>query len=157
MTELERKNRLIVTALAAQQIYAQCHDECIDLKFFKQDLKMHSKNLISKLERELMPMFAVLGNVDGGEAYLGAVEIMENTLQSLATLPVEYWALVYQGVSDIKRQIDEKNKASTERSLDPEADRVEATDGTKPDHHGSAEQPSGTQVNEDARAGEYAH
>ena len=114
MTEQERKRRLIVTALASQQIYAQCHDECIELKFFRQDLKMHSKNLIAKLERELMPMFGVLGNVQGGEAYLNAVELMEITLHNLATLPVEYWALVNQGVSDIKRQIDEKNQAGAD-------------------------------------------
>ena len=114
MTELERRKRLIVTALASQQIYAQCHDECVGLQFFKHDLKMHSKNLISKLERELMPLFKVLGDVEGGEAYLSAVEVMEVTLQNLATLPVEYWALVNQGVSDIKRQIDEKNQAGAD-------------------------------------------
>ena len=114
MNDLERKKRLIVTALGAQQIYAQCHDECVDLKFFKHDLKMHSKNLITKLERELMPIFGVLGNVDGGDAYLNAIELMEFTLQNLATLPVEYWALVNQGILDIKRQIDEKNQASTD-------------------------------------------
>jgi hypothetical protein len=111
MTDLERKKRLIVTALGAQQIYAQCHDECVDLNFFKHDLKMHSKNLVAKLERELMPVFKIMGDVEGGSAYLNAVESMEITLQNLATLPVEYWALVNQGIADIKRQIDEKNQA----------------------------------------------
>jgi len=114
MNDLERKKRLIVTALGAQQIYAQCHDECVDMKFFKHDLKMHSKNLVAKLERELMPLFKVMGDVQGGEAYLNAVELMEITLQSLATLPVEYWALVNQGIDDIKRQIDEKNQAGAD-------------------------------------------
>ena len=114
MDELERKKRLIVTALAAQQIYAQCHDECIDLNFFRNDLKMFSKNLVTKLERELMPIFGVLGNVDGGEAYVNAIRVMEITLQNLATLPVEYWALVNMGVNDIKRQIDEKNQAGVD-------------------------------------------
>ena len=130
MTDLERKKRLIVTALGAQQIYAQCHDECVDLKFFKHDLKMHSKNLITKLERELMPIFGVLGNVDGGGAYLNAVESMEITLQNLATLPVEYWALVNQGISDIKRQIDEKNQAGTDGVSNGEADGVESDGGS---------------------------
>jgi hypothetical protein len=111
MNDLERKKRLIVTALASQQIYAQCHDECVDMNFFKHDLKMFSKNLISKLERELMPVFGALGNVEGGEAYVSAVESMETTLQNLATLPVEYWALINIGINDIKRQIDEKNQA----------------------------------------------
>ena len=114
MNDLERKKRLIVTALASQQIYAQCHDECVDMNFFKHDLKMFSKNLISKLERELMPIFGVLGNVDGGDAYVHAVESMETTLQNLATLPVEYWQLVNIGISDIKRQIDEKNQAGAD-------------------------------------------
>jgi hypothetical protein len=114
MNDLERKKRLIVTALGAQQIYAQCHDECVDLKFFKHDLKMHSKNLVAKLERELMPIFGVLGNVEGGSPYSSAVESMEITLQNLATLPVEYWALVNQGINDIKRQIDEKNQAGAD-------------------------------------------
>lgn len=114
MTDLERKKRLIVTALGAQQIYAQCHDECVDLNFFKHDLRMFSKNLISKLERELMPMFKVMGDVEGGDAYLNAVESMEITLQNIATLPVEYWALVNIGINDIKRQIDEKNQAGSD-------------------------------------------
>lgn len=114
MNEQERKRRLVVTALAAQQIYAQCHDECVELKFFRQDLKMHSKNLVAKLERELMPIYGVLGSVQGGEAYLNAVEIMELTLQNLATLPVEYWVLISKGIDDIKQQIDEKNKASAD-------------------------------------------
>jgi hypothetical protein len=114
MDEQERKRRLVVTALAAQQIYAQCHDECVELKFFRQDLKMHSKNLVAKLERELMPIYGVLGNVQGGEAYLNAVEMMELTLQNLATLPVEYWTLINTGVDDIKRQIDEKDQAGAD-------------------------------------------
>jgi hypothetical protein len=114
MDDLERKKRLIVTALGAQQIYAQCHDECVELKFFKHDLKMHSKNLIAKLEREMMPIFGVLGNVEDGSPYSNAVESMEVTLQSLATLPVEYWALVNKGILDIKRQIDEKNQAGAD-------------------------------------------
>lgn len=114
MNDLERKKRLIVTALGAQQIYAQCHDECVDLNFFKHDLKMHSKNLVSKLERELMPIFKLMGDVQGGDAYLNAVESMEITLQNLATLQVEYWALVNQGIADIKRQIDEKNQAGAD-------------------------------------------
>ena len=111
MNELERKKRLIVTALASQQIYAQCHDECVDMNFFKHDLRMFSKNLISKLERELMPIFKVMGDIEGGDAYLNTIDLMEVTLQNLATLPVEYWALVNIGVNDIKRQIDEKNQA----------------------------------------------
>jgi hypothetical protein len=145
MDELERKKRLIVTALGAQQIYAQCHDECVDMKFFKHDLKMHSKNLIAKLERELMPIFGVLGNVEDGSPYSSAVESMEITLQSLATLPVEYWALVNQGILDIKRQIDEKNQAGadgvpsgTDSDSQPTAeteidggDIKESTDSTK--------------------------
>lgn len=131
MTDLERKKRLIVTALGAQQIYAQCHDECVDMKFFKHDLKMHSKNLITKLERELMPIFGVLGNVDGGDAYLNAIELMELTLQNLATLPVEYWALVNQGILDIKRQIDEKNQTGDNGVPDGEANGVEP-DGKQP-------------------------
>lgn len=114
MNDLERKKRLVVTGLAAQQIYAQCHDECVDLKFFKHDLKMHSKNLITKLERELMPIFGVLGNVEGGSPYSNAVESMEITIQNLATLPVEYWALVNKGINDIKRQIDEKDQAGAD-------------------------------------------
>jgi len=130
MDDLERKKRLIVTALGAQQIYAQCHDECIDLNFFKHDLKMYSKNLVAKLERELMPIFGVLGDVDGGESYVKTIELMEVTLQSLATLPVEYWALVNKGIIDIKRQIDEKNQAGDNgvpsgetQDVEPRADR----------------------------------
>jgi hypothetical protein len=157
MTDLERKKRLIVTALGAQQIYAQCHDECVDMKFFKHDLKMHSKNLITKLERELMPIFGVLGNVEGGDAYLSAIESMEITLQNLATLPVEYWALVSQGISDIKRQIDEKNQASTEGSSNTETHGMETTDGSGPDQDGGERQPEQAEVNEDGRRREPIH
>ena len=156
MNDLERKKRLIVTALASQQIYAQCHDECVDLKFFKHDLKMHSKNLISKLERDLMPIFGVLGNVDGGESYVNAVQTMEITLQNLATLPVEYWALVNIGINDIKRQIDEKNQASAEGASNPEANGMETADGSGHNQDGSERQPEQAEVNEDGRGGEPA-
>ena len=133
MTEQERKRRLVVTALAAQQIYAQCHDECVELKFFRQDLKMHSKNLVAKLERELMPIYGVLGNVQGGEAYLNAVEMMEITLQNLATLPVEYWALINIAINDIKKRIDEKNQEGDNGVPDGETDGVESEGGQPSD------------------------
>ena len=149
MNDLERKRRLIVTALGAQQIYAQCHDECVDMNFFKNDLKMFSKNLIAKLERELMPIFGVLGNVDGGESYTNAVQTMEITLQNLATLPVEYWALINIGVNDIKRQIDEKNQASADgiSSGAVEDSSSEQEDGGDADNN---EKPSNTQEHEAA-------
>lgn len=156
MNDLERKKRLIVTALASQQIYAQCHDECVNMNFFKHDLKMFSKNLISKLERELMPVFKLMGDIDGGDAYLNAVDLMEITIQNLATLPVEYWALVNQGVSDIKRQIDEKNQASAEGISDSEANGMEAGDGSGSDQDISERQPEQAEVNEDGRGGEPA-
>jgi hypothetical protein len=139
MDELERKKRLIVTALGAQQIYAQCHDECVDMRFFKHDLKMHSKNLITKLERELMPIFGVLGNVDGGDAYLNAVSSMENTLQNLATLPVEYWAVINIAINDIKKRIDEKNQEGDNGVPDGEAHGVES-EGGQPSNSVDAEQ-----------------
>jgi len=129
MTDLETKKRLIVTALGAQQIYAQCHDECVDLKFFKHDLKMHSKNLITKLERELMPIFGVLGNVDGGDPYSNAIQSMEITLQNLATLPVEYWAVINIAINDIKKRIDEKNQEGDNGVPDGEAHGVEPEGG----------------------------
>lgn len=156
MNDLEKKKRLIVTALASQQIYAQCHDECVNMNFFKHDLKMFSKNLISKLERELMPVFKLMGDIDGGDAYLNAVDLMEITIQNLATLPVEYWALVNQGVSDIKRQIDEKNQASAEGISDSEANGMEAGDGSGSDQDISERQPEQAEVNEDGRGGEPA-
>ena len=149
MTEQERKRRLVVTALAAQQIYAQCHDECVELKFFRQDLKMHSKNLVAKLERELMPIYGVLGSVQGGEAYLNAVEIMELTLQNLATLPVEYWVLISKGIDDIKQQIDEKNQASA----DGVSSGAVADSSSEQEDGGDAnnnEEPSDTQEHEAA-------
>jgi hypothetical protein len=154
MTDLERKKRLIVTALGAQQIYAQCHDECVDLKFFKHDLKMHSKNLIAKLERELMPIFGVLGNVEGGDPYSNAVGLMEDTLQNLATLPVEYWALINIAVNDIKKRIDEKNQASAEGASNPAADGVETTVGSGSDQDVSERESEQAEVNEGGGSGE---
>jgi hypothetical protein len=150
MDELERKKRLIVTALGAQQIYAQCHDECVDLKFFKHDLKMHSKNLIAKLEREMMPIFGILGNVEGGSPYSSAVESMEITLQNLATLPVEYWALVNQGINDIKRQIDEKNQAGAAGIPDGAITSSESGPETE-DNGDSVEQHTDTEEYEETR------
>lgn len=133
MNDLERKKRLIVTALASQQIYAQCHDECVDLNFFKHDLKMFSKNLVSKLERELMPVFKLMGDIEGGDAYLNTVDLMEITLQNLATLPVEYWALVNIGINDIKKQIDEKNQAGADGVPSGSASDSQSTDETASD------------------------
>ena len=150
MDELERKKRLIVTGLAAQQIYAQCHDECVDLNFFKHDLKMHSKNLVAKLERELMPIFGVLGNVQDGSPYSSAVQSMEITLQSLATLPVEYWVLVNKGILDIKRQIDEKNQAGSDGVFSGSDTDVQPTAEASVDGDNS-EEPADAKKHEGAR------
>ena len=147
MNDLERKKRLIVTALSAQQIYTQCHDECVDLKFFKHDLKMFSKNLISKLEHELMPLFGILGNVEGGNAYLNTVELMERTLSNLATLPIEYWNVVNDGVTDVKRQIDEKNQAGADGVPSGTTSDSNPTDETASDG-GNNEEPANTQKHE---------
>jgi hypothetical protein len=150
MTDLERKKRLIVTALGAQQIYAQCHDECVDLKFFKHDLKMHSKNLITKLERELMPIFGVLGNVDGGDPYSNAIQSMEITLQNLATLPVEYWAVINIAINDIKKRIDEKNQEGDNgvpdgeiNGVEPEGGQPSNSVGAEPEHTPAQEHEAG--------------
>jgi len=150
MNDLERKKRLIVTALGAQQIYAQCHDECVDLKFFKHDLKMHSIILITKLERELMPIFGVLGNVEGGDPYSNAIQSMENTLQNLATLPVEYWAVINIAINDIKKRIDEKNQEGDNGVPDGEAHGVESDGGQpsasmddEPEHTAAEEHETG--------------
>jgi hypothetical protein len=112
-------------------------------------LRCIPKNLITKLERELMPIFGVLGNVDGGESYLKTIELMEVTLQNLATLPVEYWALINTGVDDIKRQIDEKNQASADgvSSRAVEDSSSEQEDGGDADNN---EEPSDTQEHEAA-------
>jgi hypothetical protein len=149
MNERETKARLVVTALAAQQIYAQCHDECIEFGFFKHDLKMHSKTLVSKLEKELMPLFKMLGDVQEGDSYLNAVQMMEETLKNLATLPVEYWALVYQGISDIKRQIDEKNQAGADGVSDGAATDSQPSNETASDG-GNNEEPSNSEEHETA-------
>lgn len=150
MDELERKKRLFITALASQQIYAQCHDECVSIGLFKHDLKMHSKNLISKLERDLMPVFRLMGDIEGGDAYLNTIDFMENTLQNLATLPIEYWALVNIGINDMKRQIDEKNQAGIDgvpSAATPEHGKQDqaASDG------GNNEEPSDAKKNEARR------
>ena len=149
MNDLERKKRLIVTALSAQQIYTQCHDECVDLKFFKHDLKMFSKNLISKLEHELMPLFGILGNVEGGGAYLNTVDLMERTLSNLSTLPIEYWNVVNDGITDVKRQIDEKNQAGADGVLSGAATDSQPTDESKGDG-GNIEEPTDTEKHEAA-------
>jgi hypothetical protein len=135
--------------LGAQQIYAQCHDECIELNFFKHDLKMFSKNLVAKLERELMPIFGVLGNVDEGQSYVNAVQAMEITLQNLATLPVEYWALVNIGINDIKRQIDEKDQEGVDGILSGTTPDSQPTTEAEGDG-GDIEEPADTSEHEAA-------
>jgi hypothetical protein len=150
MNDLERKKRLIVTALGAQQIYAQCHDECVDMKFFKHDLKMHSKNLIAKLERELMPIFGILGNVEDGNPYSNTVESMEITLQNLATLPVEYWAVINIAIHDIKKRIYEKDQAGADGLSSGTASDSEPTAEAESDG-GDIEEPTDAEKHETRR------
>jgi hypothetical protein len=114
---------------------------------------MFSKNLIAKLEHELMPLFGILGNVEGGNAYLNTVELMERTLSNLATLPIEYWNVVNDGVADVKRQIDEKNQESTKGTPDSEANGVETGNGSGPDQDVSERELEQVEVNEDGRGG----
>jgi hypothetical protein len=82
---------------------------------------------------------------------------MEVTLQNLATLPVEYWAMVSQGISDIKRQIDEKNQASTEGTPSAETNGVEAADGSGHHQDSGEREPEQAEVNEDGGRGESIH
>lgn len=108
--ELHRKKRLVITALAAQQIYAQCHDEAVELAIFKHDLKQSSNHLVKKLERELKGMFELMGMVQGGDPYLKAVNDMETLFQNLALLPVEYWSVVNGIVVNALNHIQNENK-----------------------------------------------
>jgi hypothetical protein len=61
-----------------------------------------------------MPIFGVLGNIEGGDPYSNTIESMETTLQNLATLPVEYWAVINIAINDIKKRIYEKDQTSAD-------------------------------------------
>lgn len=109
MTTNEKK-RLLITGLAAQQVYAHCHDEAVEIGVFRQDLKMASKTLVSKLERELKPVFQTLGSVNDGDVYIGVLQVMENVFKDLAELPLEYWYMVGIYIREIKELANEANQ-----------------------------------------------
>lgn len=109
MTTNEKK-RLLITGLAAQQVYAHCHDEAVGLGVFRQDLKMASKTLVAKLERELKPVFKTLGDVQDGDVYIGVLQVMENVFIDLAELPLEYWHMVGIYIREIKELANEANE-----------------------------------------------
>ena len=108
--DTNEKKRLLVTALAAQQIYAQCHDEAISLGLFKHKVKMISNNLVQVLERELKNTYSALGNIEGGTPYLSVVNEMDKTLSNLATLPIEYWRAIDYMISRTKLEINENQE-----------------------------------------------
>ena len=122
MTTNEKK-RLLITGLAAQQVYAHCHDEAVEIGVFRQDLKMASKNLVSKLERELKPVFQTLGSVNDGDVYIGVLQVMENVFKDLAELPLEYWYMVGIYIREIKELANEANQ---ERSNNADSGDVQA-------------------------------
>lgn len=122
MTTNEKK-RLLITGLAAQQVYAHCHDEAVEIGVFRQDLKMASKTLVSKLERELKPVFQTLGSVNDGDVYIGVLQVMENVFKDLAELPLEYWYMVGIYIREIKELANEANQ---ERSNNADSGDVQA-------------------------------
>lgn len=109
--DINEKKRLLVTALAAQQIYAQCHDEAVSLGLFKHKVKMISNNLINVLENELKNTYAALGQIENGTPYLSVVNEMDKTISNLATLPVEYWSAINYMITRTKLEIDENKEA----------------------------------------------
>lgn len=122
MTTNEKK-RLLITGLAAQQVYAHCHDEAVEIGVFRQDLKMASKTLVSKLERELKPVFQTLGSINDGDVYIGVLQVMENVFKDLAELPLEYWYMVGIYIREIKELANEANQ---ERSNNADSGDVQA-------------------------------
>lgn len=109
--DINEKKRLLVTALAAQQIYAQCHDDAVSLGLFKHKVKMMSNNLINVLENELKNTYAALGQIENGTPYLSVVNEMDRTISNLATLPVEYWRAIDYMITRTKLEIDENKEA----------------------------------------------
>lgn len=109
--DINEKKRLLVTALAAQQIYAQCHDDAVSLGLFKHKVKMISNNLINVLENELKNTYSALGQIENGTPYLSVVNEMDRTISNLATLPVEYWRAIDYMITRTKLEIDENKEA----------------------------------------------
>jgi hypothetical protein len=108
--DINEKKRLLVTALAAQQIYAQCHDDAMSLGLFKHKVKMISNNLINVLENELKNTYAALGQIENGTPYLSVVNEMDKTISNLATLPIEYWRAIDYMITRTKLEISNENE-----------------------------------------------
>jgi hypothetical protein len=75
---------------------------------------------------------------------------MEMTLQNLATLPVEYWAVINIAINDIKKRIDEKNQEGDNGVPDGEDYGVESKGGQpgtsvddEPEHTAAEEHETG--------------
>lgn len=129
--DINEKKRLLVTALAAQQIYAQCHDEAISLGLFKHKVKMISNNLIKVLETELKNTYSALGNIEGGTPYLSVVNEMDRVMSNLATLPIEYWRAIDIMITRTKLEIS--------KDENEEGDNVSHPDGVLESEQTSAE------------------
>jgi hypothetical protein len=129
--DINEKKRLLVTALAAQQIYAQCHDEAISLGLFKHKVKMISNNLIKVLETELKNTYSALGNIEGGTPYLSVVNEMDRVMSNLATLPIEYWRAIDIMITRTKLEIS--------KDENEEGDNVSHPDGVLESERTSAE------------------
>jgi hypothetical protein len=108
-----RAYRMVVTGLAAQQVYAQCHDESVATGVFTQDLKMASNNLVSKLENKFKQLYKTLGDLNDGDEYVRAVATIDNTIAELSGLPLEYWPTVVMAVKNIKKVVIEAESNKT--------------------------------------------
>lgn len=100
-----RAYRLVVTGLATQQVYAQCHDEAVATGVFTQDLKNSSNNLVSKLEKKLKNLYQLLGEVNGGDEYVRAIATIDETMAELAGLPLEFWPTIILAIRNVKRAV----------------------------------------------------
>jgi hypothetical protein len=108
-----RSYRVVVTGLAAQQIYTHCHDEGVSKGIFTHDLKMSSNNLVSKLETKFKHLYTTLGQVNGGDEYVRALATMDETLAELSGLPLEFWYAITMAIRNVKKAIAEAEANGT--------------------------------------------
>jgi len=132
--DTNEKKRLLVTALAAQQIYAQCHDEAISLGLFKHKVKMISNNLIRVLETELKNTYSALGNIEGGTPYLSVVNEMDRVMSNLATLPIEYWRAIDIMITRTKLELNKDENQEGDNKLHPDGVHEGKPDASEPNN-----------------------
>ncbi len=105
---LEDRQKKTIQGLIHLNCYTYLHDDLIAGNGLTHKTKMMSKNLVDELEKGKFKEAVMSLHKMDGQSYLECVEVVEETVECLSHIPIEYWAEITRGLKDLRVQIEAK-------------------------------------------------